>query len=118
MPSIGNMFQVTVAPLKRSGSSPSDSVRLRPVTAAMSASVRVRAFQSCRSRYDTSPRSIPFAWWVVASATSASGSRNGSGRMATVSTTLKIVLLTPMPSARQTIVSAANPGFLISVRAA
>jgi hypothetical protein len=46
MPSIGNMFQVTVAPLKRSGSSPSDKVRLRPLTAARSASVPVRAFQS------------------------------------------------------------------------
>ena len=73
MPSIGNMFQVTVAPLNRSGSSPSESVRLRPDTAAMSANARVRAFQSCRSRYDTSPRSIPFAWCVVCSETSALG---------------------------------------------
>ncbi len=56
MPSIGNMFQVTVAPLKRSGSSPSDSVRLRPDTAANSSKLCVRALQSCRSRYDTLPR--------------------------------------------------------------
>src|SRR5258706_13205279 len=38
--------------------------------------------------------------------------------MATVSTTLKIVLFTPMPSARHRMVSAANPGFFTSVRAA
>jgi hypothetical protein len=58
-PIIGNMFQLMVEPLKRSGSSLSDSVRLRPVTVAMSANDRVRAFQSCTSRYDTAPRSIP-----------------------------------------------------------
>jgi hypothetical protein len=57
-------------------------------------------------------------WWVVSSETSRSGSRNGSGRMATVSTTLKIVLLTPMPRARQVMVNAANPGFFTSVRTA
>ena len=34
MPSIGNMFAVTVAPTKRSGSSLSDRVRLRPLTPA------------------------------------------------------------------------------------
>ena len=32
MPSIGNMFAVTVAPVSRSGSSVSESVRLRPLT--------------------------------------------------------------------------------------
>ena len=37
MPIIGNMFQLMVEPLNRSGSSLSDSVRLRPVTVAMSA---------------------------------------------------------------------------------
>ncbi len=112
------MFHVTVAPLNRSGSSPSDSVRLRPVTVAISDSTRVRAFQSCTSRKEAPPRSTPFARCVVWSETSRPGSRKGSGRIATVSTTLKMVLLTPMPSARQTMVSAANPGFLIRVRAA
>src|SRR5712692_7383200 len=38
------------------------------------------------------------------------GSRNGSGRMAIVSTMLKMALFTPMPSARQRMVTVANPG--------
>ena len=109
------MFQLMVEPLKRSGSSLSDSVRLRPVTVAMSANDRVRAFQSCTSRYDTAPRSIPLTWCVVCSETRRSGSRNGNGLIATVSTTLKMVLFTPMPSARQAMVSAAKPGFFTSV---
>ena len=46
------------------------------------------------------------------------GSRNGSGRISTVSTTLNIVLLTPMPSARQTTVSTENAGLPTSVRSA
>jgi hypothetical protein len=61
---------------------------------------------------------MPLTWCVEYRPTSVSGSRNGSGRIATVSTTLKMVLLTPMPSARQRTVSAAKPGFLISVRVA
>ena len=118
MPIIGNMFQLIVEPLKRSGSSLSDNVRLRPVTVAMSANARVRAFQSCTSRYEALPRSSPLAWWVVWSDTRPSGSLNGNGLMAMVSTTLKIVLFTPMPSARQAMVSVAKPGFFTSVLAA
>src|SRR5262245_15094631 len=38
--------------------------------------------------------------------------------MAMVSTTLKIVLFTPMPSARHNVVRAVNPGFFTRVRAA
>ena len=73
MPSIGNMFQVMVAPLNRSGSSPSDSVRLRPATAAISANAWVRDLQSRRSRDDTLPRSMPLAWCVVCERDQASG---------------------------------------------
>jgi hypothetical protein len=54
----------------------------------------------------------------VCSATRRSGSRNGNGLIATVSTTLKMVLFTPMPSARQAMVRAAKPGFFTSVLAA
>src|SRR5216110_3308651 len=61
---------------------------------------------------------MPLTWWVVVSDTRRSGSVNGSGRIATVSTTLKIVLLTPIPRAMHATVRAANPGFFTSVRAA
>ena len=118
MPSAGNRFQVTVAPLNRSGSSLSDSVRLRPPTPASSSNEWVRVFHSRQSGYETDPRSTPLPGRVVYTATSRAGSRNGSGRISTVSTTLNIVLLTPMPSARQTTVRAAKPGLLTSVRSA
>ena len=78
----------------------------------------VRSRQSRRSRYDTPPPSLALDTLVLPMVTNRSGSRNGSGRMAMVSTMLKMALLTPIPSARHRMVTAANPGLLMSVRAA
>ena len=49
-------------------------------------------------------------------ATSSSGFRYGNGRSSSARTQLKIVALTPMPSARQSTAAMVNAGFLISVR--
>ena len=49
-------------------------------------------------------------------ATSRSGSRNGSGLRRVALTTLKIAVVAPMPTARIRIAMAANPGFDRSMR--
>src|SRR5262245_188038 len=54
---------------------------------------------------------MPLAFRVVCRATSSSGARNGSGRMDTVSTTLKMVLFTPIPRARHATIRAEKPGW-------
>ena len=112
------MFQVTVAPLNRSGSSPSDSVRLRPVTAAISAKRARPRLPVLQIQIRHAAAVDPVGLMRRVQRDQRLGSRNGNGRMATVSTTLKIVLFTPIPSARQAMVSAAKPGFLTSVRTA
>jgi len=73
--------------------------------------------QSSKSGADTCPRTAVLRQ-KVESVTSRSWLAYGSGRSSTASTTLKIAVLAPMPSASTKIAIRVKPGCLASSRAA
>ena len=81
-------------------------------------SVRLSACQLRKFGYDTVFMCHPRFGFASPIATSSSGSRYGNGRSSSARTQLKIVALTPMPSARHSTAVMVNAGFLISVRKA
>ncbi len=81
-------------------------------------SERLSACQLRKFGYDTVFMCHPRGVFASPIATSASGSRYGNGRSNIARTQLKIVALTPMPSARQRTAVMVNAGALTSVRIA
>src|ERR1041384_4204857 len=102
----------------RSRSGNPDPVRLTASysIAAMPSRLRLRSWMSQKFG------PVKEAWFQPRSSrdsqmdTRRSGSRNGSGRNSTVSTTLKIAALAPMPRPMVNTATAAKPGFLRRVR--
>src|SRR5215467_16140950 len=81
----------------------------------MLSSVRFSACQLRKFGYDTEFMCHPRRGLDSATASSSSGFLYGNGRSSTARTVLKIVELTPMPSAMQTMAAIENDGLLISV---
>jgi hypothetical protein len=74
-------------------------------------------FSRCMSRKSAAECELRRSSWLeVQIWTMRCGSANGSGRISTPLTTLKIAVLAPIPSARVMTATAVKPGFFVSAR--
>lgn len=118
-PSIGSSRDVTASAAARVGSAPSGvSVTSVGTRASRRSSRRLRCRKSWRSGQEAGSWLVPLERSVSHTITSRCGSGNGTGRMSTASTTLKIAVVMPMPSASVTRLAMVNAGHRASMRAA